>query len=68
MCPNRCEVRPHTSCLSGLVLGMAGLLIVAGVVVRLAPLLLDLARAHSGAIALAEATVLLLATATRSRP
>jgi hypothetical protein len=66
--PNRYEVRPRGSCLNGMIPSAAALLVAAGMAVRLVPLLLDLARAHAGAIALAIATVLLLAAATRTRP
>lgn len=63
--PNRYEVRSHGSCLGSLVLGATGLLLGAGVHVRLVPLLLDLVRAHAEPIALAVAALLSIA-ATRS--
>jgi len=60
---------PATRLVLGLaVLGMAGLLISAGMTARLIPLILDLARAHAGAITLAVAAVLLLTAANHTRP
>lgn len=63
---NRYEVRPHGSCLGSLVFGGAVLLVGAGVLVRLVPLLLGQVHAHAGPIALAVAAILLLTAATRS--